>query len=157
MTTERTLLQPGDYLHASCSDAIYGEILRVYKDEQAGHDGADVVDLRVFDVEDLIDWPEDVYGRAELPPGVYVTLIGVPYEHVDGDQEPGMYRWGKKSETCNNATHGEAGTHVSTGARVVLKTPGDGCYRCTQLFSVARKPDARKPPLDPEGGPAGAH
>ena len=34
---------------------------------------------------------------------------------------------------------GDLATHTSTGQRVVVLTPGRGCYRCTKLFSVARR------------------
>lgn len=149
------LLRVGDYLHASCSDAIYGEVIGLGPDEN-GHPS---VDLRIFDADDLLSWPQaaDDDGRIgglgsnkewpeftgcaslELPPGVTIILRGLHHKRAGSDEKPGLYRWGKHPDS-SNATHGDEATHVSTGKMVVVLTPGDGCFRCTKLFSVARRP-----------------
>ena len=150
------LLAIGDYLHASCSDAIYGEVIGLGKDEN----GAPCVDLRIFDPNDILSWPdaEDDDGQLgamgtnkewpeftgcasiELPSGVAIILRGLHYKAVDSSlgSKPGEYRWGKQPDS-SKATHGPEATHASTGRLVVILTPGDGCYRCTKLFSVARR------------------
>ena len=155
-STPPGLLMVGDYLHASCSDAIYGEVVGLGTDGN----GAPCVDLRIFDADDVLSWhdAEDERGRLgplgsnrewpdftglatiELPVGVTIVLRGLHYKSAgDYDGEPGEYRWGKEPDS-SNATHGDEATHVSTGKHVNVLTPGDGCYRCTKYFSVARRP-----------------
>jgi hypothetical protein len=116
------------------------------------------VHLRIFEADDILSWPdaEDEKGQLgcmgsnkewpefaglaeiELPPGVTIVLRGLHYKHTGPDDAPGEYRWGKRADS-GDATHGDEATHTSTGQMVVILTPGDGCYRCTKLFSVARR------------------
>lgn len=150
-STPPGLLMVGDYLHASCSDAIYGEVVGLGTDAN----GAPCVDLRIFDADDILSWPaaEDEKGQlgnqawpaftglatVDLPPGVTIVLRHLHYKASKVEQEPERYRWGK-AEAGNSATHGDAATHVSTGRNVEVLTPGNGCFRCTKFFSVARRP-----------------
>lgn len=74
--------------------------------------GKDVIDIEVFDANDLIDSPfEDEMGpslmRLELPIGVHAILRGVVYKENESIE-------GEYSIICN--------------------TPGDLCYRCTKIF-----------------------
>lgn len=100
--------QVGQFLYASCSAQDYGKVLGVYKDLNDNN----VIDIEVFDANDLIDSPfEDEMGpslmRIELPIGVNAVLRAVLYK----ENEPIVEEY---SITCN--------------------TPGDLCYRCTKLF-----------------------
>lgn len=128
--------QVGDMLYASCAGAFYGEVVGIGEDAN----GIPTVDLKVFDSQDLIDFPwaedenepgniskswPDFHGltRLELPEGVTPILRDVQWKRIH-DQDSSGYQ-------CDG--------HVDTGTTVECVTPGNGCYRCTKYFSVYRK------------------
>ncbi len=119
-------LRVGDALHASCSDQIYGRIVAM------NDDGS--VDLDVDDLEDLLASVESDDISKYHPTEIRLTAaqrgLG-PYRvtHV------------RISKLEVGGWTGEPREGLAfTGAHVTLDTPGDGCFRCTKLFSVLRKP-----------------
>jgi hypothetical protein len=153
-STPPGLLEVGDWLYASCSACIYGEVVGLATDAN----GAACVHLRIFESDDILSWPdaEDDEGRLgvmgkndrwpafagladiELPAGVHIVLRGLHYKAAPTfDAKPGEYRYGKRADSAD-ATFGEDGSHLTTGKHVEVLTPGSGCYRCTKYFSVAR-------------------
>lgn len=118
------IFEIGDRLYASCSAEFYGEIIGI------GHNNdltIPVIDIIVNDPDDLValGWDSefpDGYVRLELPEGVKPILRGL--------------RWKISS---SDAYMFEKDGYVATGNLVVCNTPGNGCYRCTKLFSVMRK------------------
>jgi hypothetical protein len=108
---EETEVRVGLYLHASCSAEDYGQIVGVGKDAN----GAPTIDIEVFHADDLISiaWDEKKDSppltRLEVSGAVKLILRDVQYQH---------------SEKYPELIH--------------CKTPGDGCYRCTKLFSLRR-------------------
>lgn len=121
------IFEIGDTLHASCSNEFYGEIIGIGKDDN----GIPTIDIIVNRANDIIirgedsDFPDD-HGlmELELPEGVKPILRNLQYKTVEPYTDFLFERDG----------------YNSTGARVVCATPGNGCYRCTKLFSVMRKP-----------------
>ena len=119
----------GDRLHSSCADDFYGEVTRVGVDDN----GAPIVDLLLFPhgLESLIDFEEDKTNfpdfqhltSLDISEGTPISLRDVQYKYVDDkDYDRDIYGY------------------QSTTYRVLVHTPGHGCYRCTKLFSVFRKP-----------------
>lgn len=106
-------LKPGMWLHASCSDEWYGPILRVGKDDNE----SDVIDLTVPDINEFIDcerWSE----RGETAPSLMRVECG-----------PVVFRdlqWRPVKDSSD---------------LIECNTPGHGCYRCTELFSVHAQKD----------------
>jgi hypothetical protein len=108
-------LERGMWLYASCSAEWFGPITRVYKDDN----GRDLLDFEL-DAEQVnefmdtgdndVDIGFDKYGnaRATFALGARATMTHVRYR-PSGHEYPDLF---------------------------VLNTPGNGCYRCTKLFSV---------------------
>lgn len=127
-------IQIGDKLHASCSDCFYGTIVGLHKDGN----NIDCIDIQVSEecIQDLINcetghppdnstqWP-DAHGLEvlELPPGVLPILRNIQYKLSDRGADYDFWR----------------GEWRSVGTFITCNTPGNGCYRCTKLFSVMRK------------------
>lgn len=107
----------GHYLHASCSAEDYGRILAVGADEN----GAPTIDIEVLHPQDLISCDDDdddefespTLTTLELPPGTKVILRNLQWRKL-GDWD----------ETIS----------------IVCNTPGNGCFRCTKLFSLQSEP-----------------
>jgi hypothetical protein len=124
------MFRVGDRLHASCSDEDYGEVIAIGADDNA----APTVDLVMFDAQDLLGGSaeEDMQGgwspslcELELPEGVRPILRAVQWKSEGND-----------GYTSDRDIDG----YRSTGLVVELLTPGSGCYRCTKLFTIWRKP-----------------
>lgn len=104
----------GQYLHSSCAGDDYGRIIAV------GFDGNNTptVDLEVFQLTSLLSFDDDeenpVLTTLEVEPNTKLILRHVQYKYV--------------------------GEGYGNGPLVEFKTPGDGCYRCTSLFSLQDKP-----------------
>lgn len=109
----------GSWLYASCSAQFYGEVIAVGEDAN----GQATIDIRIEDPNDLVecrsididavagpdDWVNPLTSM-ELPEGVKAILRHVQWRFRPyGGNDPPLIE-------CN--------------------TPGDGCCRCTKLFSV---------------------
>lgn len=117
--TEPTI-QVGDVLHASCSDEDYATVTAVHYGVQSNIDDSvsTTVDLANVLLNDIVDteWSET---KDDVAKG---------YMHVDHDVRVNLYN--VRVESIRRDEY---------GLFVVLDTPGNGCYRCTRLFSVIRK------------------
>jgi hypothetical protein len=105
----------GVFLYTSCSAEWWGPVTRIGKDSN----GRDVVDFEMDAdrVNDFLDTTEDSENKPSLadvafPEGTRCIFRDVPIERI-GDEQ------------CDPESRA-----------VVLKTPGNGCYRCTSLFFV---------------------
>jgi len=120
MTDDQSRLpEVGDYLYASCPGCDFGQIVGVGKDAN----DAPTIDIELYEPGDLI-WFEDndfqnPLTRLELPEGTKVILRDVQWKPA------GAYEgWD------------EAKSWVTT---ITCFTPGNGCYRCTKLFSLSKE------------------
>lgn len=111
MTTPKV----GQWLHASCSDEYYGQIVAVGTDEN----DTPTIDIRLEDPDDLagVDGEREGWQMSlttiEVPEGVKLILRNV--------------QW-KATDSANGAE------------KIVCNTPGRGCYRCTSLFTLNDHP-----------------
>jgi len=111
--------EAGDYLYASCAGCNYGQILRVGNDAN----GIPTIDIEIYCPNDLI-WFEDSefqnpLTHLVLPNGTKVILRDVQWKPAGGYEG-----WD------------EAKTWVTL---ISCFTPGNGCYRCTKLFSLSKE------------------
>lgn len=143
-------LRAGQWLYASCSAEWYGPILRVAKDE-GGIDGGpsgDVLDIWLPIKE--FTGPFEHFGPTG-PGMMYATdkhwnnVLTTVKDHprvaaiVDGLEEKGL-----DSEIVGAMRRLARGEALFIGLQwksvdknlIQVNTPGDGCYRCTQLFIV---------------------
>jgi len=107
-------LKVGKLLHASCSAEDYGRIVAIGEDDN----GQPCIDIQLFHPNDLVDCGDDEHSgsenpltRLELSPGATLVLRAVHYKMYE--QYPGM---------------------------IMCNTPGNGCERCTKLFSLTDEP-----------------
>ena len=121
------ILKPGDRLWASCPAQVFGVVTGVHPEHGT-------VDIEVFEPEELETVEEDELGN---------DLGSVPWEGPRNDQGHALVAG--VPLTWEQFDAGGVGYPWpdSTGWRVVLETPGDGCYRCTKLFSVWTPVDTR--------------
>jgi len=114
-------LKPGSWLHASCSDEWY-EVTRVGKDGN----GTDVIDVVVPDLNEFIEC--DRFGdfqKGECMPSLMRVETAGPVKFVNLQWRP-----------FPHPTMGDDDRKL-----IECNTPGDGCYRCTMLFSVHERKD----------------
>ncbi len=108
----------GQYLFSSCAGSDYGRIISVGNDANKRQ----TIDIEIFGPNDLIScegdndpdspqWP--VLTTLEVPEGVNLILRNVQWE-------------------IKGAT--------DFGTMIECNTPGNGCYRCTKLFTLQDHP-----------------
>ena len=108
----------GQYLYASCSAQNYGRILSVGEDGN----GFPVMDIEVFHPSDLLSFGDD---PSDPKPGEFhnpLTGIRITGENVRVILTDVQWRMSPLADA------------ESLG--IVCNTPGDGCYRCTKLFTL---------------------
>ena len=111
----------GQWLHASCSDEDYGQIVAVGEDDN----GIQTIDIRISNPQDLVtcddkEW-EDPLTTLEVSPGATLILRHVQWHPGSGEPESGEPESGK-------------------GGYVICNTPGSECFRCTKLFQLRDEP-----------------
>ncbi len=117
-------LRPGHRLWSSCAGEYFGVITGVNQDG--------TVDLRVFDPRELDTISSIEDDCEELDEKWDGQLNSLGHALVSGVR---VVRF----SYCEDCAHPDwARDH--TGWNVELDTPGNGCYRCTKLFSVC-EPD----------------
>ena len=106
-------LKPGMWLHASCNDEWYGPILRVGVDANGAH----VIDLPIPDINEFLDCERfGEFQKGECLPSLMRAECGpVIFRDL-------QYKWPEQL--------------FPDRLVVECNTPGNGCYRCTELFSV---------------------
>lgn len=111
-------MKAGQFLHASCSDT-YFPILRVGEDSN----GTPTMDIEVENINDFIqcrwypDCDDEIEGnQLNRCMNIMTVEHTGPVIFRDLQYKDGGFLFGFNWVTCN--------------------TPGNGCYRCTELFSV---------------------
>lgn len=108
-----------DYLYASCAGEDYGQILRVGKDPN----GVPIIDIELYNPQDLIWFKDSDFQNPlteiELPPDTKVILRDLQWKPAGGYES-----WDEEKSWI---------TLIS------CFTPGNGCYRCTKLFSLHKE------------------
>jgi len=110
----------GHLLYASCSAEYYGEIVAVGEDAN----GQPTIDIRVEHTNDLIDC-ESVEPFTEPKPGEWanpLTTIELP-EGVRPILRHVQWRPSGPDYPDN----------------IICNTPGNGCFRCTKLFTLHKE------------------
>lgn len=148
--TEENGLRIGDFLLASCSQKYYGRIVNFADNFNYGPASktrfnepiSGCVDLEIYHPDDLIG-VNDEYSIMflEANAAAVLTLRNVPYS-VNFDfleltsQED--HREEYKPEYPSYSEPYMKATHYDTHIMIVCDTPGNGCYRCVNLFNVYR-------------------
>ncbi|OAI39601.1 hypothetical protein AYO40_01165 [Planctomycetaceae bacterium SCGC AG-212-D15] len=138
-------LKAGQWLHASCSDEWYGPILRVGKDAN----NQDVIDIRL-PLNDFLTY--DHFGRhGELqddgkPGASPLTRVGDDRNELavaaDFLEERGFVAAAaalRDEVLFTDLMWKPVKLEWTDDPYINLNPPGDGCYRCTQFFSVHDK------------------
>lgn len=103
----------GKYLYASCSAEEYGRIVGMGKDGN----GFPTIDIEIFHPNDLIDCHED----GDIPGSEHgLTWLDVP-QGTKLILRDVLYRMSTTPGYPDN---------------IICNTPGNGCFRCTKLFTL---------------------
>ena len=124
--TPAPLLKLGDWLHASCSDHVYGEVTLVGEDAETLIDTDD-------DAASDDRWGNPSMLQLEVSGDVFLRFV--QYRKIGESSPAGKFRYGRSP----NGRTMHDGPYITTGDWVYMRTPGNGCYRCAKLFAVARK------------------
>lgn len=128
-TQEEQVLQVGDFLHASCSDEIYGTISKINDNNTVNVRNVpfdltldvEIDELYQFDDDQTMIISNDDYNKiSDLD--IRVELVNVPIESFELDFEL---------------------DYIHSKNRIGfirLDTPGNNCSRCSKFFSVLRSP-----------------
>lgn len=117
----------GQYLYASCSTEYFGPILAVGQDVN----GHPTIDLQVDDINAFIacrwrdegDMDHSLMRVEHQGPVIFRAL-----------QYKDCHRYQYTSPFLKNVLG------VEEMVSITCNTPGDGCHRCTSLFSLRDKP-----------------
>jgi hypothetical protein len=102
----------GKYLYASCSAKDYGRILAVGEDAN----GVPTIDIEVLNVGELIHYDDDLENGEN-------HLTSLKLEGTD-------------ARLILRGVQYKMSTTPGYPDNIVCDTPGDGCYRCTKIFTL---------------------